>query len=296
MRREILRQLRDARDAGAADGGKAVRDDERAQGGLLGDATTSNVCLFYVEDVNGPHSNPALHAARALRGFALRMAATHLLPVEVMFLRGPATRKQVALTFDDGPHELTNEYLTVLDRARARATFFLVGRACTERPAAVEAIAQAGHEIAGHGFTHTEFPQLGSDALRSELDRTAALLPPPPAGRALVRPPRGVVTPRSLLACFRAGYTSAMWSFDTLDWSATRAEDVLARIEGQRIEAGEIILMHEGRGTTLEALPRVLARLQGDGFELVTVGELMREARAQKKRYPLFRANGANRD
>jgi peptidoglycan/xylan/chitin deacetylase (PgdA/CDA1 family) len=220
------------------------------------------------------------------------MAATHLIPDEFMFLRGPGTRRQVALTFDDGPHELTSEYLTVLDRAGVRATFFLVGRACTERPAAVEAIVRAGHEVAGHGFTHTEFPALRPDALRSELDRTAALLPPPRARRALVRPPRGVVTPRSLLACFRAGYTSAMWSFDTLDWSATRAGDVLARVEGHRFEPGEIILLHEGRAATLEALPRVIARLQADGFDLVSVGELMRESSAQKNRYPLFRRNG----
>lgn len=225
--------------------------------------------------MSAPHANPAVRAIKAARGFALRMAATHLVPDQVMFLRGSRARRRVALTFDDGPHELTPKYLEVLGRAGARATFFLVGRACVEHPGGVEEIARAGHEVASHGYTHTEFPRLGEEALRSELERTAALLPPAKTRRALVRPPRGVVTPRSLLACFRAGYTSAMWSLDTLDWDAANADEVMRRLPIARVAPGEIILMHEGKGATLEALPRVLAALAEARFELVTVGELV---------------------
>jgi peptidoglycan/xylan/chitin deacetylase (PgdA/CDA1 family) len=228
--------------------------------------------------VSAPHANPALRAIGGItraRGRALRFAATHLLPRELIFVRGPRARRRVAVTFDDGPHALTPKYLDVLARAGVRATFFVVGRACREHPGVVDQIVLAGHEVASHGFTHTEFPKLDPDELRCELDRTAALLPPPKTRRALVRPPRGVVTPRSLLACFRAGYTSAMWSFDTLDWDAHSADDVLARIATRPVEPGEILLMHEGRAATLEALPRVIAQLQTDGFELVSLGELM---------------------
>jgi peptidoglycan/xylan/chitin deacetylase (PgdA/CDA1 family) len=153
--------------------------------------------------------NPARRALKAARGFALRVAAEHILPDDVMLLRGPATGRRVALTFDDGPHELTPRYLEILAAAGARATFFVIGRACTEHPATLARIVRAGHEVASHGFTHTEFPKLGGAELRDELERTAALLPRP-SRRPMVRPPRGVVTPRSLLTCFRAGYTSAM--------------------------------------------------------------------------------------
>lgn len=223
-----------------------------------------------------PHPNPAVRALKAARGLALRAAATHLLPEEVMFLRGPASRgRRVALTFDDGPHELTGRYLDVLDRANARATFFLVGRACTEHPGAVEAIARAGHEVAGHGFTHTEFPKLRGDELKDELERTAALLPKPAGGRGMVRPPRGIVTPRSLLGCYRAGYTSAMWSHDTFDWEARTADEVLLHARPEQMTPGEIILMHEGKPWTLEALPRLLEGLQSAGFELVTISGLL---------------------
>jgi peptidoglycan/xylan/chitin deacetylase (PgdA/CDA1 family) len=227
--------------------------------------------------VSAPHANPAVRAIKAARGFALRMAATHLVPDQVMLLRGPRGRRRIALTFDDGPHALTAKYLAVLARAGVRATFFVVGRACLEHPGSLSDIVGAGHEVAGHGFTHTEFPLLEERELRRELDRTAALLPPPKTRRALVRPPRGVVTPRSLLACFRAGYTSAMWSLDTLDWDASSADDIVRRVPTSRVGPGEIILMHEGRTATLEALPRVIADLQGAHFELVSVSELIAE-------------------
>jgi peptidoglycan/xylan/chitin deacetylase (PgdA/CDA1 family) len=192
-----------------------------------------------------------------------------------MFLRGPRDRRRVALTFDDGPHEMTPKYLEVLARYGAKATFFVIGRACVERPDDLRAIHAAGHEVASHGFTHTEFPRLDRAALRDELERTASLLRPPARGRALVRPPRGVVTPRSLFACFRAGYTSAMWSLDTLDWDAPTAEEVLRRLPMDTIAPGEIVLMHEGKEPTLSALPTVLERLKGRGFEIVTLTELM---------------------
>ena len=69
-----------------------------------------------------PHPNVAVRTIKAARGFALRMAARHMLPSEVMFLRGPATRRRVALTFDDGPDALTPRYLEILETAGARAT------------------------------------------------------------------------------------------------------------------------------------------------------------------------------
>jgi peptidoglycan/xylan/chitin deacetylase (PgdA/CDA1 family) len=216
------------------------------------------------------------------------MAAAHILPDEVMFLRGPSTRRRVALTFDDGPHEMTPRYLEILEKAGARATFFVVGTACQQYPDGAGEMVRAGHEVASHGFTHKAFPKLSGTELRSELARTAALLPHAPHAphapntpharrRPMVRPPRGSVSPRSLLTCFRAGYTSAMWSLDTLDWKARDADELVGRLPPARLEAGEIVLLHEGEKVTLAALPRILANLQGAGFELVTLSELLAE-------------------
>ena len=104
---------------------------------------------------------------------------------------GPRKPGKIALTFDDGPTPLTLDYLDVLERLGVRATFFLVGGLCAQHPELVQAIADRGHEVAGHGYTHRRFTALKDTELRDELWRTRALLPPNASGRTFVRPPHG---------------------------------------------------------------------------------------------------------
>lgn len=184
--------------------------------------------------------------------------------------------RRLALTFDDGPSELTSAYLDVLRRFGARATFFVVGGLCALHPEIVSAIAAGGHELAGHGYTHRPFPGLVADDLRAELTRTSALLPRASGKRPLVRPPHGAVSLSSIITCARAGFTTALWSHDSGDWRTTRADEVCAAFEGEKLPGpGAIVLLHEGQSWTLDALPRVLGMLSEGGHDLVTVGELL---------------------
>ena len=209
------------------------------------------------------------------RGRALRALAERL-PPWMMFQHGPRTARRLALTFDDGPGPLTPRYLDALDRAGARGTFFVGGRACEAYRDALVDMTRRGHEVASHGFTHTRFPHLARRALEDELARTFALLPDSARrGPRLVRPPHGAVTPRSLVCCVRAGYASAMWSVETFDWCARSRDEVLRTTEPRRLSNGDIVLLHEEREHTLAALPEVLARAADAGFELVTVSELL---------------------
>jgi peptidoglycan/xylan/chitin deacetylase (PgdA/CDA1 family) len=205
----------------------------------------------------------------------LKRLAADALPRAVLVRQGSPKRRRVALTFDDGPHALTDAYLDVLERFGARATFFVVGKSCAlHLPALRHAVAR-GHELAGHGFTHTAFPKLDAAALRDELDRTAALLPPARAGRRLVRPPTGATSLRSLALCARAGYTTVLWSRDSDDCRTTSPDDVAARLAPELVQAGDIVLLHESQSWTLAALPRILEGLQRAGLEAVTVSELL---------------------
>jgi peptidoglycan-N-acetylglucosamine deacetylase len=222
---------------------------------------------------------PALCAA-GRRG--AKSLAEAVLPASVVAWRGPEVRgwgqgiRRVALTFDDGPDELTRDYLSVLERFGARATFFVVGELCAARPDLVSEIAAAGHELGGHGYTHRRFTSLSASELRRELTRTAALLPARPPGRALVRPPHGAVSLSSIITCARAGFTTALWSFDSGDWCTKRASDVLAAFDDERAwRPGAVVLLHEGQPWTMEALPGILGRLREAGHELVTMGELL---------------------
>jgi peptidoglycan/xylan/chitin deacetylase (PgdA/CDA1 family) len=201
----------------------------------------------------------------------VRSVAERVLPSSLVVWRGRRDRRRIALSFDDGPCELTRDYLAVLERYRARATFFLVGEACASQPELVHAIAARGHELAGHGYTHRRFPTLSAAELEDELLRTQALLPPRSEGRLLVRPPHGAVSLSTIFVCARMGFTTALWSDDSGDWCTQSAADV----RSADWRPGAIVLMHEGQTWTLEALPRILGKLRQEGHELVTVGELL---------------------
>jgi peptidoglycan/xylan/chitin deacetylase (PgdA/CDA1 family) len=211
----------------------------------------------------------------SLRGRLLREAAELLAPRELLVMRGPATRRRVALSFDDGPEEMLPRYLDALDAGGARATFFLLGECCARRPASVLEIVRRGHEVASHGFTHKRFTLMSRAELDDELNRTYDLLPVARTVRPLLRPPQGATSLRSLARSSMRGYTTVLWSLDSDD---CRTQDPAALIEKcapKNVAPGEILLLHEGQEWTLAALPAIIANLRDDDYELVPVGELL---------------------
>jgi peptidoglycan/xylan/chitin deacetylase (PgdA/CDA1 family) len=198
-----------------------------------------------------------------------------VLPSSVFVWRGPTDDARVALTFDDGPTELTEAYLSVLERAGARATFFVLGENCSRSPGIVADIARRGHELASHGYSHVTFPRLQSTGLlEDELERTAVLLPVT-GRRRMVRPPHGEASLSSLVACAQAGFTTVLWSHDSGDCRTESADDVVRGVIGADLPGGSIVLLHEGQTWTLDALPTILHGLKEAGHELVTVGDLL---------------------
>ena len=185
--------------------------------------------------------------------------------------------RPLALTFDDGPSELTQAYLEVLESFGARATFFVVGELCAAHPELVSAIAAGGHELSAHGYTHRRFPSLSRNELRQELTGTVSLLPRRSGRhRPFVRPPHGAMSLSSILTCANAGFTTVLWSHDSGDWCTTSADEVCAAFDDEgALDPGAIVLLHEGQPWTLRALPRVLGKLKEAGHDLVTVGELL---------------------
>lgn len=211
-----------------------------------------------------------------VRSSVVRGIAAQTFPRDVVFLhgdrRGP---KRVALTFDDGPDEMTPRYIELLDRLGVRSTFFVIGSRAERRPDAVRRLISSGHELASHGFTHKSFPTLGPAQLTSELLHTADLLPPTATARPLVRPPKGSVTPGSLVRTLAAGYTTVLWSLDSDDCRTFDPDRVVSAVSPETVRPGEVVLMHEGQEWTLAALPRIVERLRANDYEFVTVGELM---------------------
>lgn len=212
------------------------------------------------------------------RSHALRELATRVLPRSVFYAHGSrqAWRKRVALTFDDGPDPMTRAYLDVLRDLDVRATFFLVGEQAARHPSAPLEYLEQGHDVGGHGWTHEAFTPMSSARLGEELARMAAVLPPR-AGRPLVRPPRGLLSPRSLLRLASAGYVTVLWSLDSDDCRTREPRVIERRLDPTNVSPGEVVLLHEMQPWTLKALPTVVRSLRDAGYELVTIGELMKE-------------------
>jgi peptidoglycan/xylan/chitin deacetylase (PgdA/CDA1 family) len=215
--------------------------------------------------------------AQAIGRRSAKALAELLLPRSTVVWRGSEQASlpgRVALTFDDGPSELTLEYLAALERLGVRATFFVLGRMCRLYPELVKEIAERGHELASHGYSHRRFTRLSDAQLRSELDSTRALLPSDQE-HVLVRPPHGAISLRSVLTCARAGYTTVLWSLDSGDWQQRDATAVARTFTTRPVAAGEIALLHEGQPWTINALPTIVESVRKAGHELVTVRELL---------------------
>ncbi|HEY5926674.1 MAG TPA: polysaccharide deacetylase family protein [Kofleriaceae bacterium] len=188
--------------------------------------------------------------------------------------RGPLTSKRVALTFDDGPDEMTPQYLELLDDLGVPATFFVCGSRATQRPDLIREYIKRGHQVANHGYDHTRFTRLSRRHLLQQLAQTEHAIGGQVTGRAWVRPPHGSLDASSLLALRTSGYIVALWSIDSCDYDVRDANLLAEKCSPAVVGAGDVLLFHEGQPWTLEALPRIVAALHASGLECVTMHDL----------------------
>lgn len=210
------------------------------------------------------------HAVRRSQELAQRAV-----PAGRLIYRGPTDARRVALTFDDGPDDLTPSYLEVLDHYGVPATFFVMGDLCELRPEAIGQYRRRGHQIGGHGYDHASFRSLSWRELDRQLDRTAHQIGPVPEGRLWVRPPYGQVDARALAKLWARGHVVAMWSLDSRDYSHADPAAIIAQCAPDRVAPGEVLLFHESHPHTVAALPVIVERLLADGYELVTMADLV---------------------
>ena len=178
----------------------------------------------------------------------------------------------VALTFDDGPHrEGTRAILAALERAHARATFFLVGEQVERLPDVAAEVAAAGHEIGVHCQRHRNLMRLTPREVRDDLDRATEVIARATGREVRVyRPPYGILTMAAVAYARKAGWQIVLWRRAGEDWdSRATAASIAARIV-RRLAPGDVILLHdadhysakESWRATADALPLLLRELQ----------------------------------
>ena len=188
-------------------------------------------------------------------------------------------RMEIALSFDDGPHpRLTPVILDILAEYGIRATFFMVGENVGYYPAAARAVAEAGHEIGNHTFSHRKFDRMGEEDLRRETsscEEAIASVSDSPVR--FIRPPEGQMSDTMRRVIEATDYRVILWDVDTRDWAHTPPAEITRHIL-DTVQAGDIILMHDFIGynsPTPEALRAVIPALLERGYHFVTVGELV---------------------
>ncbi|MDU3085225.1 MAG: polysaccharide deacetylase family protein [Streptococcus mitis] len=182
-------------------------------------------------------------------------------------------RKVVALTFDDGPNPATtNQALDTLSKYGIKATFFVLGKNVSGNEEILKRMKADGHVIGNHSWSHPVLSKLSLDEAKKQItDTEDALTKVLGSSSKLMRPPYGAITDdirNSLDLSF------IMWDVDSLDWKSKNEAAILTEIQ-REVKNGSIILMHDIHAETVNALPKVIDYLKGQGYDFVTVPDLL---------------------
>jgi len=177
-------------------------------------------------------------------------------------------RKEVILTFDDGPHlDYTPVILDVLRDHKINAVFFVLGERM-QTGGAREVIQRAsaeGHLIGNHGFSHVDMTKLSPDQIRSEILRTRELIAEFEPRHPLFRPPYGALNSDIVNVVAELGYEMVLWNVDPQDWNSDRKPTawVDAAVDQMRGRRKSICICHDIQRTTVESLNLLVRRVKG---------------------------------
>lgn len=250
---------------------------------LLGAATTWAAQGLPLERQTGrgePARTPQVEGAY-LSAAQIRSRREYELERNIRFpvlVRGNPRLREIALTFDDGPHgAVTEQYLDVLKQEKVPATFFLVGRMVDRYPEIVQRMVAEGHEVANHTYDHLRLPTLTIDRAEWELREGArAIERAVGSPTRLFRPPGGEYGENTIALTKRLGYVMVLWTDDPADYVNPAPGAIEARVM-RSLTNGGILLLHDGVPNTLETLPRLIRAIRARGFKFVTCSQMARQ-------------------
>ncbi len=202
--------------------------------------------------------------------------------------------KYVALTFDDGPRaKTTGPLLDGLLERGVNATFFLVGEQIEGNEDLVQRMADEGHQIGNHTYSHVRLLTAEKNTVIEEIQKTEVILDHLlDGGEYWLRPPYGLIDEeRAALVKTPMVY----WSLDPQDWKKLNADGVVEYVVNN-IQPGDIVLLHDFYPTSVDAALRIIDQLQSQGYSFVTVEELFRIQGVQPQAGVLYASPNRTRD
>lgn len=185
--------------------------------------------------------------------------------------------KKCAITFDCawGAADIP-DILDTLDKYRAKATFFVVGLWAEKYPDMVKMMSERGHDVANHGYSHAHMSQIPEAKIEEEILRCSEVIEKTTGTKvSLFRPPYGDYNAATVKVARKLAHQAIQWDVDSLDWKKDMSfEEIYQRVT-RRVKAGSIILFHNDTLYTQEVLPSILENLVNNGYDCVTVSQLI---------------------
>ncbi len=199
-------------------------------------------------------------------------SATQKLPIYSV----QTEEKKVAVTFDAAwTNQDTDELIRILKKHNAVATFFIVGDWAEKFPKSVRAFYDAGHTIANHSDTHKAFSKCSREEIEEEILNCNKKLETITGEKiTLLRAPSGEYSNQSLEIAKELKMHTIQWDCDSLDYTKISVEEIVNRVV-KGTKNGSIILFHNGVENTAEALDKTLTQLKSQGYEFVSVNDLI---------------------
>ena len=197
-------------------------------------------------------------------------------PKNQILYRGNYRLREIALTIDDGPHDIIgDEILDLLKREQIKATFFIVGRRARMRPDLLRRMVDEGHEIGNHSQNHQRLDMLkGRDMYREIIDCENVVKGITGRRMSLLRPPGMRYNGAVIQAARQNGHVVVSWSCAGKDFMDVSPSFIVDKVLNN-VENGSIILMHDERPMTVTALARIIPALKREGYRFVTITEML---------------------
>lgn len=202
---------------------------------------------------------------------------TALLPRERLLASGPRSASGIALTLDDGPHpEHTPRLLDELDRHQIKATFFVVGQAAERHADIVRRIAEEGHTLGTHTYTHSEPAETSAATMLEETRRSINLIADLTGQRpTLFRPPKGKLTLKKTLGLWKLQQSIVLWNQDPRDYQAGTEHGIQMWFSAYVPQRGDIVLLHDTHPHCIGAIRSFADRARDCGLEFSTIDEFV---------------------